>query len=196
MLTPRQVAAVFTRRAAAEPRATAAELGHSLTTDELRELVGPGVFVGSYDEAFADPDTPLLPCVFLWRARPDYGHWCAAWHRETRGGGRRAAVFDSYGEAEPDAWRLEQDPQVARALGQDETLLLDSVVAPRAAVRALEWNDHPLQERDPRITTCGRWCALRLAFPELTPEGFAAAVRGACTRLNCAPDDLVVRLLR
>jgi len=188
MRRAKRVAEVLARVAVAEREASAEELSHSLTSFELEDLAG--VPVMCYSDAFHNDEMPAESVIFLWRSRPEYGHWCAAWERLPGVLG----VFDSYGTTKPDAWRRGQGECEAIKLGQEDTSLLN--VALGGKYHKIEWNDHPLQAKHPRVTTCGRWCALRLAFPELDPEEFANACKIAALAIEIPLDDLVVRLTR
>jgi len=193
-----KVATALARAAGRSRAADQHELGYSLTGGEVEALCagrrGSPVTVAAYSQVFphdaAAQSSPAIPAVFLWRERDDYGHWCSVWERAPG----VLAVFDSYGVTPPDAWRCGVRAEKLAELGQERPRILDHALS--RGYSRVEWNDHPLQARSAGVTTCGRWCALRLAFSELDPEEFAAACSMAANSLGISLDDLVVRLTR
>jgi hypothetical protein len=184
------------RRQPALPVWLKREVGKSLSFEEMRVLLEGRAGLYLYNEAF-DPKINLRAelakwadraLVFLYRSRPEYGHYMCVFERPDS---EDIYVFDSYGRA-PDAYGAHLSADVRVRLQQTMPLLLEAVLA--AHYRAIQWNEYKLQAIDPKVTTCGRWCVIRIALRDLGVKAFAQAVRAAAKSIGGTPDQLVTLL--
>lgn len=175
----------------------AEDLGHPLTSDEMRSALCGKAGLMTYSSAFP-PDVdlraelerwPARGLVFLYRATPTFGHWVATFERNGS-----LYVFDPYGTTPPDEWGKAIPEKMKERLGQEAPRLLEAVAA--ADYPAIYWNEYPLQYPDPSIQTCGRWAVARLAARELDVEDFASAIYTAARALGISTDELVCALVR
>lgn len=158
--------------------------------DALSDMYGGAdrAWVGSYSELRKTLDAhhgdmrewlstvPAHAAIILHRWKPTYGHWTCCFLQPNGD----LQLFDSTA-AEPDSLRASQSAKEARVLGQDKA----AVVAALRGVPA-HYNDYKFQADDSQ--TCGRWCLLRIALPNLSEDEFARIVRGLATGLGVTPD--------
>lgn len=153
---------------------------------ELEEALGRPINVVRYTDLkkYKNIDDLLGKngeCIILYETSPDIGHWVCCFKR----GNNTISFFDSLGLMPDDQFhsicikfRKSQGISIPYL-----TYLLD------ASNKKIEWNEYNLQDPDDSISTCGRWCVLRLRMKHLTPKKFYELFK---TDNNLSSDDFVV----
>ena len=101
--------------------------------------------------------------VLLYHTSSNYGHWCCLYENN-----KQIYFFDSYG-LKPDAELNFIPHNLRNDLNQHHkylTLLLYN------SKKIINYNQYQLQKVSPNIQTCGRWCCLRLQYPEISVNEF------------------------
>lgn len=115
----------------------------------------------SLDEVMGEHEA----CFLLYEFKKDFGHWTCLFKMKD---GKTIEFFDPYGIF-PDT-ELDWIPKNFRKIsGQDYPLLTSLLYY---SPYNLTYNQHAFQKKGEGINTCGRWCALRLVFRELSLKGF------------------------
>jgi len=133
---------------------------------------------------------PFGACILLYEAKPKYGHWCCIFKVNDK----LIEYFNPYGgfeEGFPDD-SLEYIPIDFR-LKSNQYYPYLSILMYNSPYE-LSYNEHPFQKHGVNIKTCGRWCALRLIFRNLSLDEFDAAIKFFKNRLNISSDQLVTLL--
>jgi len=123
--------------------------------------------------------------IILFMTRKNTGHWCALWR--TRG---KINFFDSYGNAPDDQYKfIPTSP--ARRLNGDIRGLTRRLFLKKRGGDDIIFNEHELQNwSDPQMATCGRWCIVRLMYPNISVSDFNKIFKNK----NLSPDLLVTAL--
>ena len=124
-------------------------------------------------------------CIILFLNSENYGHWCAL-YRNRYG----INFFDSYGN-KPDS-QYDFIPQgMAKSLNGYIRELTSKLYGEKLKGIPVHYNDYRLQDwNDKDIATCGRWCVVRLQYPEISVKDFGEIFLDRSLR----PDDIVVEL--
>jgi len=126
---------------------------------------------------------PHGAAFILYQQRPTYGHWCAVTKNKNL-----ISFFDPYG-VYPDAQLEWTKPAMREKLNMDYPYLSD-LLAHSPSHYKLEWNKHQYQKYSKDVASCGRWCALFIAFKDLGLTEFAKLFD-----LNVKDNDDIVTLL-
>jgi hypothetical protein len=110
---------------------------------------------------------PYGACFLLYEAEPRSGHWCCLvrTHDEL---GPLIEFMDPYGKF-PDSQRHYIPENFRKISNQDcphlTYLMLESP-------EEMSYNQYPFQKHGDQIRSCGRWCALRIMFKDLSLQQF------------------------
>jgi hypothetical protein len=124
-----------------------------ITYRELREYK-------RIDDALGDYGAMIL----LYETKPLYGHWTAV-HKVD---GKTIEFFDSYG-IKPDGQIKEVHPRFRKELGYDRPYLTELCMQDGYHII---YNDIKLQKLKDDMSTCGRWCGLRIACRQIPLDAF------------------------
>lgn len=114
--------------------------------------------------------------ITLYETKRNYGHWVCFW-KNNKG---EIHFFDSYGEKPDDQFRYIPidfrkmtygDGLSTKAYPQLTKFLYDYANKTNNDIR---YNEFPFQSKN--TSTCGKWCILRLTYPNLTEYEFKAFV--------------------
>lgn len=123
---------------------------------------------------YSDIDKILDPhdcCIILYETKHNYGHWCALLRQKIN---EKLFIehFDSYG-MKPDAELAYVPNYYKKELGEDTPRLTYLLAkATQNKYHGVIYNEYPLQKVKNDISTCGRWCGLRIVLKDLTLEEF------------------------
>jgi hypothetical protein len=173
------------RRAAARAaRSARMSVNAPLSMAEVQRLA-PSARIMKYSGLARFRHLPPLPLILLYETKPNFGHWvCVV--RTPEG----IEHFDSYGIV-PDNELRWVPRRLARRTGQDVKRLMGMLYRESAERGVpINYSAHRLQGRD--TSTCGRWCALRIALSHLPSNVFARTVREVSRGLGLSPDELSV----
>lgn len=106
---------------------------------------------------------PYGACFILFLSQPNYGHWCCLFRR-----GNTLEFFNPYGGYPDDT--LEYIPWKFRDISNQNFTYLTKLLI--ESPYNLEYNEHKFQKMKSDIKTCGRHCAVRLMFRDLTLEDY------------------------
>ncbi len=125
-------------------------------------------------------------CIILFEAQPKYGHWCCIFKVSDN----LLEFFNPYGGYPDDT--LNNIPIDFRKISHQEQphlslLMLDSPYD-------LSYNEFRFQKHGADIKTCGRWCAVRLAFRFLSLDEFYDMIKQLTKKLKMTGDELVTLL--
>jgi hypothetical protein len=167
-------------------------LAYPLSNDDIQEFLNPDTKILTYpqfasmshiDEAF----DALGRCIFLFlTTSPTSGHWLCMFKR-----GDTIEYFDSYGER-PEAQREWLSEEELEELGQDEPYLWNLM---RASGYKIFSNTVQYQKERGDISTCGRWCLLRLVCKDFTNKQFYQFIKAQMKERNLKNMDEVVAIL-
>ena len=143
-----------------------------LSDADVMRLVEGKAKVLVYDElndynSLDDIIGPHGACFILY-GPTNFGHWTALFKMKD---GKTVEFFDPYGKM-PDHW-----------LDKNKYPILSYYLYHSGY--NLTYNEHAFQAKGEGINTCGRWCALRLVFRDLSLKGFAKLFK------HVGADDLV-----
>lgn len=159
---------------------------YALSGGDIENLLNGEVNVMSYDEIADCNDIEDVlgehdKCVILYKTKQNYGHWTCLYRN-----GQGINYFDSYGEMVNDP--LNYVPKwLHQELGQDHKHLIQLLLDSNEEVH---YNNHKLQSDRAGVNTCGRWCCIRLMYPEITVDEFGKMFK----RKKLKPDDIIVKL--
>jgi len=154
------------------------EVERSISSDKLADYCGCS-FVCYNELKDKNIDTVRLPCIVLYLNTKSYGHYtCLFKNREG------INFFDSYGYSPDKEFEFADKKLNYKGKPYMCRLLRDF----RGTVI---YNEVPLQSSDKKVATCGRWCAVRIRYKELTQDEFVKFVKSLSNRLNLTPDELV-----
>jgi hypothetical protein len=138
---------------------------------------------------------PYGACFLLYESRPHNGHWCSLLKTNDKQG-EVLEFFDPYGAGTlpnmidryagfPDS-ELKYIPTEFRSESNQDIPYLGHLLL--NSDYYLSFNQYPFQKFGEHIKSCGRWCALRIIFKNLTLDQFKELF------LNNHSDDLVTFL--
>lgn len=153
---------------------------------ELKERLGRDIKIIKYTELKKYKDIDELlgqngECIILYETSKNIGHWVCCFKR----GNNIISFFDSLG-LKPDDQFHEISIKFRKDIGIKRpclTYLLSDTN------KKVEWNEYQLQSFDPSVSTCGRWCVLRLRMKHLTPKQFYELFK---SDKNIDSDDLAI----
>lgn len=103
-----------------------------------------------------------------------YGHWnCLVMHlAKGRDQYKKPTIefFDPYGDVMPDEILDNISTKIKLKYNEDGNYLSELLRNQKDFL--IEYNDTPLQEHSPKITTCGRHIAVRCAYSHLTLDDY------------------------
>lgn len=120
--------------------------------------------------------------ILLYKSEPNFGHWTMV----TRNG-HGYHYLDSYGEpVDKPLDYIEED--FKEESGQDipylANLLLDTG-------RDVYYNSEHLQELNPDISTCGRYCAIFLKYSDMDIDKFSDKIKKMSEKYDISNDELI-----
>lgn len=116
--------------------------------------------------------------IILYETRPNYGHWCCMYSAAPG----LIEFFDPYG--------FPPDSQLQYCKGMNVYPVLEDMFK-RAGVRC-HWSSAKFQKESDSVSTCGRWCSLRIALREINPKAFEEMF---LSKRNKLPPDTYATLL-
>jgi len=114
----------------------------------------------SIDDLLGDHDC----AVILYESKPYYGHWCCLFRQNDT-----LSFFDPLGGNIDDQLEF-IDHNFAKESHQDFPYLTDLILG--CPYDDLEYNQYHFQKDREDVSTCGRWCCLRLLLRDLSLEDF------------------------
>lgn len=130
---------------------------------------------------------PHGKAIILFLNAANHGHWCAL-YRNRHG----LCFFDSYGNKPDDQYHFVPN-NVAKSLNGYLKKLTQMLYDEAEAGVPINYNEHSLQKGG-SIATCGRWCVVRLLYPEISVDNFYRIFKDAASAAGVTPDDIVVAL--
>lgn len=161
-------------------------LEYSLSGEDIGNLLNKQCNIVPYNEIknfnnIFDLMGPYRKCAILYLTSANYGHWtCIYEHNNT------IYFFDSYG-CIPDGQFKFIPNKLNKELGQDFSYLVNLMYNSKLPV---EYNEYKLQKFKKGINTCGRWCAVRMQYPEVSINDFNKIFKNK----SLSPDELVCLL--
>lgn len=159
--------------------------------DDMRKLCEGRVHVVSYKEAVELGSIHSVlgkhgAAIVLCETSPNYGHWIALMH--VANSPRTIEWFDPYGDIGPDEeWK--SVPRGFRAQsGQDGPRLMEMIQ--EGGYERVLFNEAKLQTKRGQVSTCGRWCAMRVNLRQFSLKKFQAIFMNQ----KLAPDQYVTML--
>jgi hypothetical protein len=159
-------------------------LAYPLGDDDIREVLGGGVKIFSYpslaglrsiDQAFDKEGR----CIILFpNASPTMGHWCCMIRRDNE-----IDFFDPYGEA-PEDQKDGLSEQRLEELNIDRPYLTRLM---RNSGMPIFYNTKDFQSEKSNVATCGRHCAVRLLYKDLSLQQYADMIK----KTGMTPDKFV-----
>lgn len=133
---------------------------------------------------------PYGACIILYEAMPRYGHWCCIFKVNNQ----LLEYFNPYGgfhEGFPDE-SLEYIPMSFRLKSKQYYPYLSILMY--ESPYQLSYNEFAFQKHGSNIKTCGRWCALRIVFKNLTLNQFHNMIESLKQKLGINSDQVVTLL--
>ena len=113
-------------------------------------------------------------CVINYEYQRNNGHWCCVFFSKPKGFKHKVVQFlDSYGNLPKSMWR-DQNKAEMKEINGNLNKLRDLM---RDSGYDIYYNNYRLQKLKDGISTCGRYCCLRMEYPDLTEEEFAYKIR-------------------
>jgi hypothetical protein len=128
---------------------------------------------------------PETACLLLFEAKPNYGHWCCLFRT-----GNDIEFFNPYGGYPDDS--LNYIPLHFREVSNQLVPYLSMLLI--ESPYNLSYNEHRFQKRSADIKTCGRHCAVRLAFRDLSLAAYSKLISTVGRKLHLDPDGVVTVL--
>lgn len=162
-------------------------MDYSLSGQDIFKLLGNKVDIYSYKDIYNFRNIDELlgkfrKVVILYLNSLNYGHWTCLYEFNNT-----IFFFDSYG-AIPDTQQQYIKKDINEYNKQDLKYLLDLLYS---SGKNIEYNQYKLQQFKKGINTCGRWCVVRLLYPEISVDKFAHYF---LNQHIMTPDELVVKL--
>ncbi len=107
---------------------------------------------------------PYKACFILFESKVRYGHWCLLFELDSG----ELEFFNPYGGYPDDS--LDYIPKNFRDKSNQNYPYLSMLLL--KSRYPLTYNEHKFQVMVKGINTCGRWCAVRLAFRHISLEDF------------------------
>tara|TARA_R110000782_G_scaffold16495_1_gene47177 strand:- start:385 stop:1356 length:972 start_codon:yes stop_codon:yes gene_type:complete len=120
-------------------------------------------------------------CVILFENRMNVGHWTCMYKR-----GNTIFFFDSYGNDMKGVYDF-VPKNINQSLQQN---FKDLVKLLYNSPYKVEYNDYELQKDADGINTCGRWCIIRMEYPQLSLDQFNKLFKNKAL----SPDEIIVKL--
>lgn len=124
-------------------------------------------------------------CILLFEARPNYGHWTCI-HRT----GDNVEFFNPYGGYPDDS--LQYIPMHFRKISNQYEPYLSKLMYD--SPYQLSYNEHKFQKHGKDIKTCGRHCALRLIYRNLSLPEYTEMIKMLKSNTRLPTDELVTYL--
>ncbi len=161
-------------------------MNYSLSTSDIIKKMNGKVRIISYEDlhkynSIYEILYPYGYVVIIYLTKEHYGHWICVLE-DIRG---RIEVFDSYGIFKPDHELDLIDPKFKKISYQDQPYLSELLAR---SGKLIEYNDYQFQSFDDNISTCGRWCILRLIFKSKTIQEFQKI-------MNFVTDDIISQVI-
>lgn len=135
-------------------------------------------------DTIEDAIGPTKKLVILYLSTPHYGHFCCVWINDKN----ELCFFDPYGMLPDD--ELEFIPDAFRFEGGQLYPLLTYLLW--KSPKKVNYNEFKLQKVSNKISTCGRWCLVRLEYPNLSDKKFSEIFMGN----KHTPDRLIYEMTR
>tara|TARA_B100000214_G_C23568964_1_gene446407 strand:+ start:78 stop:566 length:489 start_codon:yes stop_codon:yes gene_type:complete len=120
-------------------------------------------------------------CIILYETTKNKGHWtCIYKYKDT------IYFFDSYGNNFSEQTKF-IPKHINKKLKQDHKKLIELLYKSPYKV---EYNEHKLQKYKQGVNTCGRWCIIRLKYPEIPVDEFNKLFKNK----KLSPDEIVLGL--
>lgn len=150
----------------------------------MRRLCEGKVNIMTYAEAIAKGDINAVlgehkAAIILFEIEDGYGHWVAVFEVSPT----MCEWFDSYGLAPEEELTL-IPAQFRREHGQTEAQLVPMI---DRQYKELIYNSKPFQSNAKEMSTCGRWCAMRIQLRKLSLKSFQNMFLGQ----KLAPDQYI-----
>lgn len=144
--------------------------GKSLSNQEILTLVKNKANLVSYTDLHKYNSLDQLlgqygACIILYETKKNYGHWCCIFKFPD---GKTIEFFDPYGLF-PDKERQFISKAFRKESNQNYPYLTALMLK---SPYILTYNHFPFQEIKTGVNSCGRWCAIRLIFRNLTLKDF------------------------
>lgn len=162
----------------------------ALTTDEVKALHPELQLICYPDLHKYTAKTLPRKVLLLYFDNPSGGHWTLLIRR----GYNAIEVFDSYG-VKPDQEFEWIGRETRRANGQPRNWLTRMLMD----FDLVEYNPYKFQADSSgkkHIATCGRWCAVRALFDNLTIDQFWNMINDCADKLKITRDELVLLMTR
>lgn len=142
---------------------------YALSSSDLKNIFGGKLKIMTYDKIkdYNNIDDLLGEdgrCCILYNWEPSVGHWTCLFMGEDN----KLYFFDSFGSVPDGKTNMGQIPKELRyKRGMEYKFLTDLLLN---CPYDVDYNDKCLQ--DEKSSTCGRYCAVRMSFPDLTTDEF------------------------
>jgi hypothetical protein len=165
---------------------------YALSNFDIAKLLNNKIKIVTYSEIanYKTIDELLKPynqIIILYESSKNMGHWCACWKK-----GKMIHMFDSYGLFIDDELKFVKNKTFKEKSNQDYPYLTKLIYDSKYE---LDYNDHRLQRFSSGISTCGRWCVLRLLNKNLSTDAFYHKVKEASKMADMTPDEFVTKLI-
>jgi hypothetical protein len=163
----------------------------ALSDKEVLKLVDGAANIIMYPDLikYSNIDEILDPygaCFLLFEAKPKYGHWCCLLKRQNN----IIEFFNPYGGYPDDG--LKYIPMHFRKISNQYYPILSLLMY--ESPYKLEYNEHKFQKLKSDVKTCGRHCAVRLFFKNLSLEEYTSMIRELARKFNTDIDNIVTIL--
>lgn len=146
------------------------EVSRGLSSVDLSNLLGGKVRILTYKQLrkfnnIYDVLKPFGKAILLYETSKNWGHWVCLFKDPKS---RVIEHFDSYGIRPDD--EIKFVPQYFRKEGGADLPHLTALLYKSGA--PIRYNHYKLQSKRKGVSTCGRWCVLRLIFRDLDEHQF------------------------
>jgi hypothetical protein len=144
-------------------------INYALSSTDLKNIFDDKIKIIAYNELknYDNIDDLLEDsgrCCILYNWDTHEGHWTCVF----RGNDEKVYFFDSFGSIPDGKTNMGQIPQELRyKRGMEYKYLTDLLLK---CPYEVDYNPKCLQ--DSKSSTCGRYCAVRMSFPDLSTEQF------------------------
>ena len=161
-----------------------------ITNFDLEKLFGNDMLIVSYDKlkkikSLDDLFKHRKYLCILYQYKPNYGHWVLILKTINKQNKPVIEFFDPYGD-KPDSQLKHFSTKIRDVYGMRYPQLANLMIE---SSYPLEYNNHRLQKMDPKVQTCGRWCAFRAIFDDVPIDQFANMFQGKTK----SPDEIIVK---
>lgn len=146
----------------------------SISETQIRDFFRGDCLILRYSELkdihSLDDILDLIPRLFLlYEYKDNYGHWVVIFKTINKKGQHCIEFFDSYG-MKPDFQLKGFNKEIRNIYGMEYPYILKLL---HDSKYPIEYNNHKLQKKSDKITTCGRWCIIRSFLDQLPIDKFA-----------------------